>query len=201
MSDSNVPAQKTSVLSKSDAKSGVTLESEPDIIERLQENTERSTIKAELESKIRQHGGDPIQASARKENETVIHSKLLPVCTKNSNDAKTYPSKDETLVTNAEGDAFLLLNSGNGLDEIDALPSNLRYSNFDLMYTLISVLTYLFDLFMDCAVAYYFYHLAAEHGIYHYWYFGLTVTFVLVPSLTMTGFSLRYVSSLLGVMY
>ena len=45
---------------------------------------------------------------------------------------------------------------------------------------------------MDCVVAFYFYHLGAEHGIYHYWYFGLTLTFVLLPSLTMTGFSLRW---------
>ena len=78
------------------------------------------------------------------------------------------------------------------VDEVDALPSNLSYSNFDLLCTMISVLTYAFDLGMDCAVAYYFYHLASEHGIYHYWYFGLTITFVLVPSLTMTGFSLRW---------
>ena len=45
---------------------------------------------------------------------------------------------------------------------------------------------------MDCVVAYHFFHLAVTHGVYHYWYFGLTVTFVLLPSLTMTGFSLRW---------
>ena len=45
---------------------------------------------------------------------------------------------------------------------------------------------------MDCVVAYHFFHLAIDHGVYHYWYFGLTVTFVLLPSLTMTGFSLRW---------
>ena len=28
--------------------------------------------------------------------------------------------------------------------------------------------------------------------MYHYWYCGLTVTFILLPSLTMTGFSLRW---------
>merc|ERR1712179_610769 len=45
---------------------------------------------------------------------------------------------------------------------------------------------------MDCVVAYYFYHLAVDHGIYHYWYFGLTVFFIVMPSLTMTGFSFRW---------
>ena len=38
-------------------------------------------------------------------------------------------------------------------------------------------------LFLDTGVS---------HGIYHYWYFGLTVTFILLPSLTMTGFSFRW---------
>ena len=47
------------------------------------------------------------------------------------------------------------------------------------------------DLVMDCIVAYYFYHLGVNHGIYHYWYFGLTIFFIVFPSLTMTGFSFR----------
>ena len=101
------------------------------------------------------------------------------------------PTNETHLLTTGETRPFLNTSEENIIDEVDALPANLRYSNFDLMYTLISVLTYLFDLVMDCAVAYYFYHLAAEHGIYHYWYFGLTVSFVMIPSLTMSGFSLR----------
>ena len=52
----------------------------------------------------------------------------------------------------------------NGYDETDALPSNLRYNNFDLICSLISILTYLFDLIMDCVVAFYFYHLGVSHG-------------------------------------
>ena len=32
------------------------------------------------------------------------------------------------------------------LDEIDALPPHLRYNNFDLSCTIISILTYIFDL-------------------------------------------------------
>ena len=107
--------------------------------------------------------------------------------------ANKMPERNEELlkIVDVESRPFLQNNDAGLVDEIDALPANLRYSNFDLTYTLISVLTYLFDLVMDCAVAYYFYHLAAEHGIYHYWYFGLTVSFVLIPSLTMNGFSLR----------
>jgi len=77
-------------------------------------------------------------------------------------------------------------------DVVDALPSNLSYTCWDLFYTLVSVITYVFDLVMDCAVAFYFYHLGVKHGVYHYWYCGLTITFILLPSLTMTGFSLRW---------
>jgi hypothetical protein len=42
------------------------------------------------------------------------------------------PAKDES-------DAFLC-------DETDALPHDLRYSNFDFLCTIISILTYIFDL-------------------------------------------------------
>eukprot|EP00088_Acartia_fossae_P004312 TRINITY_DN11844_c0_g1_i5.p1 TRINITY_DN11844_c0_g1~~TRINITY_DN11844_c0_g1_i5.p1 ORF type:complete len:588 (-),score=83.91 TRINITY_DN11844_c0_g1_i5:364-2127(-) len=77
-------------------------------------------------------------------------------------------------------------------DEVDALPENLRYNWFDLLCTLISIVTYIVDLVMDCIVAYYFYHLAVNHGIYHYWYFGLTTFFIVFPCLTMTGFSFRW---------
>lgn len=78
------------------------------------------------------------------------------------------------------------------VDEIDALPKNLKYGTFDLFCTLVSIVTYVADLAMDIVVAVYFYHLGVNHGIYHYWYFGLTVTFILLPSLTMTGFSFRW---------
>ena len=83
-------------------------------------------------------------------------------------------------------------NSKASIDETDALPESLRYNWFDLMCTLISVVTYLADLTMDCVIAYYFYHLSSAHGIHHYWYFGLTVFFIVMPSLTMTGFSFRW---------
>lgn len=78
------------------------------------------------------------------------------------------------------------------IDETDALPEGLRYNWFDLLCTMISILTYVLDVVMDCVVAYYFYHLAVDHGIYHYWYFGLTIFFIVMPSLTMTGFSFRW---------
>lgn len=85
-------------------------------------------------------------------------------------------------------------NGGGGQppDETDALPAGLRYNTFDFFCTFLSILTYVVDLVMDCVVAYYFYHLAVDHGIYHYWYFSLTLVFIVLPSLTMTGFSFRW---------
>jgi len=80
----------------------------------------------------------------------------------------------------------------NSVDETDALPEGLRYNCFDFFCTFISITTYIVDVVMDCIVAYYFYHLAVDHGIYHYWYFSLTLVFIVLPSLTMTGFSFRW---------
>ena len=77
-------------------------------------------------------------------------------------------------------------------DETDALPPSLKYNYFDFFCTFLSILTYVVDVVMDCVVAYYFYHLAVDHGIYHYWYFSLTLVFIVLPSLTMTGFSFRW---------
>ena len=96
---------------------------------------------------------------------------------------------EETLLPPKEQEART---SRLSLDTVDGLPENLRYNLFDLTCTLISMVTYLFDVVMDCVVAYYFYHLSSAHGIHHYWYFGLTMVFILLPSLTMTGFSFRW---------
>ena len=98
----------------------------------------------------------------------------------------------EALLPAANKQDELAAASKTSIDETDALPESLRYNWFDLMCTLISVLTYLADLSMDCIIAYYFYHLSSAHGIHHYWYFGLTVFFIVMPSLTMTGFSFRW---------
>jgi len=94
----------------------------------------------------------------------------------------------EALLDDAKDDRL----SRTSIDEIDALPDTLRYNWFDFMCTSISIITYLVDLVMDCVVAYYFYHLSSAHGIHHYWYFGLTILFIVLPCLTMTGFSFRW---------
>ncbi len=79
-----------------------------------------------------------------------------------------------------------------GIDEVDALPPRMHYGVMDFAFMIISIVTYIADLTMDIIVCVYFYHLAVNHGIYHYWYFGLTLAFILLPSLTMTGFSFRW---------
>jgi len=99
-------------------------------------------------------------------------------------------AEKDCLLSQKEGTE--LKKPGKPTDETDALPESLRYNVFDLLCTLISILTYVVDIVMDCVVAYYFYHLAVDHGIYHYWYFSLTLVFIVLPSLTMTGFSFRW---------
>lgn len=103
-----------------------------------------------------------------------------------SDEKKKQEAEGRLGVCNGEVDSLL------SIDETDSLPKKLNYTCFDLFCTLVSILTYVADLVMDIVVAVYFYHLGVNHGIYHYWYFGLTVTFILLPSLTMTGFSFRW---------
>ena len=83
-----------------------------------------------------------------------------------------YPILSKPVDNDSNGRDKLLSSSSNEMvcDDIDALPKNLRYNWFDLLCTLISMTTYIADVVMDCVVAYYFYHLAVDHGIYHYWY-------------------------------
>ena len=59
---------------------------------------------------------------------------------------------DENPVANKNEEALL----EKKLDEIDALPSHLRYNNFDLSCTIISILTYLFDLVSDFCFFFFF---------------------------------------------
>ena len=74
----------------------------------------------------------------------------------NGNSEKFNKSESESLLDGQREEDF-----------VDALPKSLRYSNFDIFCTLLSIGTYLLDLAMDIVVAVYFYHLAISHGIYH----------------------------------
>lgn len=109
----------------------------------------------------------------------------------NPNSGKWPPTPGDAL---PERTTLLLASSGERgateEDEPDALPPSLHYGNFDFFCTVISIVTYLADLIMDLIVCVYFYHLAVSSR--HYWYFGLTLAFILLPSLTMTGFSFRW---------
>jgi len=71
-------------------------------------------------------------------------------------------------------------------DETDALPEILRFSSFDIFCILFSMFTYAVDLAMDLYVAYVYY----DTGFIGY--FVLSLVFVIIPSVTMTAFSLRW---------
>ena len=85
-------------------------------------------------------------------------------------------------------------NQGPLVDETDALPARMLATKFDIAVSFVSLGTYVFDLVMDILVARFFYLqiMKDANTEANYWYFGLTLTFILLPSLTMTGFSLRY---------
>ncbi|CAL1272079.1 unnamed protein product [Larinioides sclopetarius] len=73
-----------------------------------------------------------------------------------------------------------------GYDTTDALPKNLNFSLLDILGIIISICSYFLDVAFDIFIAILYYHNGNE------WGFGLTVCFIAVPSLAMTGFSLRW---------
>lgn len=73
-----------------------------------------------------------------------------------------------------------------GEDETDALPSKLKFTWIDIVGVVLSMLSFLFDVAMDAFVCYL--HYAGGNKVY----FNLTLVFIAVPSLAMTGFSLRW---------
>lgn len=73
-----------------------------------------------------------------------------------------------------------------GYDTTDALPKTLRFTLLDILGIIGSICSFVIDVALDILVA-----------IVHYrtgnvWFFTLTVCFIAIPSLTMTGFSLRW---------
>lgn len=73
-----------------------------------------------------------------------------------------------------------------GYDTTDALPKNLNFSLLDIFGIIVSICSFFLDVALDVLVAYVHYN----NG--HEWFFALTVVLIAVPSLSMTGFSLRW---------
>ncbi|XP_043197515.1 XK-related protein 6-like [Amphibalanus amphitrite] len=71
-------------------------------------------------------------------------------------------------------------------DEVDALPEKMQYTYKDLAVVLLSIVSFLVDTGTDVWVAVHFYRTERMYE------FALTLVFILVPALTMTGFSLRW---------
>ena len=71
-------------------------------------------------------------------------------------------------------------------DRVDALPAHMTFTMIDALAILFSIGSFLFDIGTDIAVA-------AFHYINQdFWYFGLTMAFVILPTLVMTGISMRW---------
>ncbi|GFX05548.1 XK-related protein 6 [Trichonephila clavipes] len=73
-----------------------------------------------------------------------------------------------------------------GYDTTDSLPKNLNFSVLDILGIIISVCSFFMDVAFDVLVA------VVHYNNGNIWWFTLTVCFIAVPSLTMTGFSLRW---------
>lgn len=73
-----------------------------------------------------------------------------------------------------------------GYDATDALPKTLRFTLLDIFGIILSICSFFIDVALDILLAIVYYRTNNE------WFFTLTVCFIAVPSLTMTGFSLRW---------
>lgn len=72
-----------------------------------------------------------------------------------------------------------------GRDEIDRLPSKDRVTNWDIAGFVISIVSHLVDVGLDCNLAYRYYN---NEDLT---YFFATVGFILIPALINTAFSIR----------
>lgn len=71
-------------------------------------------------------------------------------------------------------------------DRVDAIPKEMSFTLLDAAAILFSIGSFLFDIGTDIAVS-------AFHFLNNdMWYFGLTVAFVFIPTLIMTGISMRW---------
>lgn len=75
---------------------------------------------------------------------------------------------------------------GDGYDRTDALPKEMSFTWIDILAICFSICSFLFDICADMFVANFHY----QNG--DYWYFTLTTTFIIVPTMVMTGISLRW---------
>ena len=68
-----------------------------------------------------------------------------------------------------------------GGDEVDGIRKNALFDVFDVAYILFSIVSYVADFATDLFVA------ASYYFDEHYWWFALTMTFILVPAVTVSG--------------
>ena len=77
-------------------------------------------------------------------------------------------------------------NNTDNTDNHNHVISTTKYTCLDALINLVSIGSYLADVGTDIFLVYMYY----TRG--HWWWFGLTLTFILGPSVTMTCFSLRW---------
>ncbi|XP_064626421.1 XK-related protein 4-like [Lineus longissimus] len=83
-------------------------------------------------------------------------------------------------------DHFESIDATRGHDQIDGFPEKAHFGTFDVLVIIASIGSFFFDLGSDLWVAHVYF------SDKEYWYFGMTVAFIMIPSLTMMVFSFRW---------
>ncbi|GAB6033201.1 hypothetical protein CHUAL_012807 [Chamberlinius hualienensis] len=133
----------------------------------------------EKDNVIRNNGGGDVELSVLKSNE---NSEI------NINDKLPETVNPVTITTNGqlEPTCNSIEDETTGTETTNNIGKKQKYGFWDGVCVFISLCTYIFDQVTDVMVAVYFFNKAM------YWYFGLTLAFVIVPSITMTVFSLTW---------
>lgn len=105
----------------------------------------------------------------------------------NSEDLRVAPKHEDDYELECFTDGHATAEHGSSETEVpdktDVSPETDTYSNYEVVWTVISILSYIFDVGSDIYLAFVYYNDGDT------WWFTLTVIFIVVPSLTITLFS------------
>lgn len=95
-------------------------------------------------------------------------------------------SQNKNVVTLADLSPYNAQNGPGSLDRADGIPEPMEYSWFEVGFIVFSIVSFFFDIITDILVASFYWHNGDT------WYFTMTVIFITIPTLVVTGISLRW---------
>ena len=95
-------------------------------------------------------------------------------------------SHNKNVVTLSDLSSYQAQNGPGSLDRADGIPEPMEYSWFEVGFIVFSIVSFFFDIITDILVASFYWRNQDT------WYFIMTVIFITIPTLVVTGISLRW---------